>query len=196
MKLSSTFVSPLLALGLVLGLGQAFPARAEVPVPRPVAAGCRAPVPEGGPRHGGMPGPAFEALPGLAFLGGLQLNEAQQDQLFDLSLKQARALRDQGKVLQRAEAELRAAAHAADGDEARLRPLLETRARAWNELTLLRFRYERQALEVLTPEQRRQVEEGWRKMEGAPIAGPGPAAAPAACRPDGRPGPCATAPRG
>jgi len=159
--------STLLSLLLVLGLVTSFAVRAEPPVP-----------PDGGHRHEAMGG-GPELCPGFPFLRGVELSEAQKDKLFELFLAQARSLRDKVKALQKADADLRAAAGA---DEARLRPLVDARARAWSELTLQHLRQERQALEVLTPEQRRQVEE-LRAQDLARKAKGGRGMEPAAFRP-------------
>lgn len=160
MNLRSTLVSAM----LVLSLAASFSARAEGPMAAP--GHCHMLPLDGEHRHGDGMGPG--AMPGadfgpaMLFPREIQLSEAQKDKLFDLFLNQARAMRDKGKALQKADAELRAVTA---GDDSRLRSLVDARAKAWAEVTLLRLRGERQALEVLTPEQRRQVEELRQKRE-------------------------------
>ena len=181
MNLRSTVVSVLLALSLAAS----FSARADGPMGGP--GHCPMQPPEGEHRHGDGMGPGgFSGAdfgPAMPFPREIQLSEAQKDKLFDLFLNQARVMRDKGKALQKADADLRAAA---GGDESRLRSLVDARAKAWAEVTLLRLRGERQALEVLTPEQRRQVEELRQKRERQWESGRG--GEPASLR-DGRPEP-------
>lgn len=141
MKLPFRFAFPLTALMAgALSLPLAGPARAQ------------ATHPEGSPPPAGAPMPF--APPGHPMLHGIALSDAQQEKLFDLALGQARPLRDKWQALEKAEAALAAGR----ADEARLPALVEARARAWADFTLLRLRSEGQMLALLTPEQRRQVE--------------------------------------
>jgi len=185
MNLRSTVVSALLALSLAAS----FSARADGPMAAP--GHCPILPPEGEHRHGDGMGPGgFSGAdfgPAMPFPREIQLSEAQKDKLFDLFLNQARVMRDKGKALQKADADLRAAA---GGDEGRLRSLVDARAKAWAEVTLLRLRGERQALEVLTPEQRRQVEELRQKRERQWESGRGgEPVSPRDGRPESRPEP-------
>ena len=183
MNLRSTVVSVLLALSLAAS----FSAQADGPMAGP--GHCPMQPPDGEHRHGDGMGPGgFSGAdfgPAMPFPREIQLSEAQKDKLFDLFLNQARAMRDKGKALQKADAELRAVTA---GDDSRLRSLVDARAKAWAEVTLLRLRGERQALEVLTPEQRRQVEElrQKREKEFREFGESGRGGAPASLR-DGRP---------
>jgi Spy/CpxP family protein refolding chaperone len=168
MKLPFRFTFPLTALMAgALSLPLAGPAQAQ------------AARPEGTPPPVGAPMPF--APPGHPMLHGIALSGAQQDKLFDLALEQARPLREKWQALEQAEAALAAGRT----DEARLPALVEARARAWADFTLLRLRSEGQMLALLTPEQRRQVEN--RRPPAPPRERPeerrpGEAGHPPACR--------------
>lgn len=183
MTLRSTLVAGLLLGGLSLAL----PAATQG---LPGHEHCTKAGPDGGPGGVGaeMPPP---------FLRGLKLNEAQQDRVFDLLHAQAKAMRDKAKALQTADMALRQAGRV---DDNRLRALVESRAKAWAELTLLRLRSERQILEVLTPEQRHQLEEGRKGREGKEGQDAGPRGDMSAIQPefqpDSRPDPRAEPSRG
>lgn len=81
-------------------------------------------------------------------------------------------LRDKAKAVQRAEADLRGLALAADYSEIMARTLAYASARAMAEMTLARVAIDRQVLEVLTPEQRKQALEVKPEREAARGDGP------------------------
>lgn len=122
--------------------------------PHGAANDCAAGEMHGKGRPGGM---GNERMP--PYLRGLSLSEAQRDKVFAILHAQAPAMRDKAKAVQRAEADLRDLAMAPDFSEARARPLADASARAMAEMTLARLATDRQVLEVLTPEQRKQVAE-------------------------------------
>jgi len=119
--------------------------------------------PMGGP--GGMPGRPG-GLPGNLWLGGgdmfpqflpgLALSESQQDKVFDLLYAQAAQVRDKVKALRRAEDGMRSLAAAEDFSEAKAKTQSEGLGKAVAELALARVKVERQMLDILTPEQRKQ----------------------------------------
>lgn len=118
----------------------------------------------------GPRGMAGERMP--PYLRGLSLSEAQRDKVFAILHAQAPAMRDKAKAVQRAEADLRGLALAPDYSEARARTLADASARAMAEMTLARVAIDRQVLEVLTPEQRKQAAE--MKPERETVRGDGP----------------------
>lgn len=139
--------------------------------------------PWGGPSQGqylpppppGQPGP----LPMPPWLRGVALGEAQQDAVFDLALGLARELREEMKVVDRVEAELRALGLAPDYDEARARALAERLGIALARSRLIRANTDRRILALLNPEQRRQAALSMMEPEGAGCPpGPPPRSAP------------------
>lgn len=122
---------------------------------------CGAGEMHGKGRPGGMGG---ERMP--PYLRGLSLSEAQRDKVFAIMHAQAPVMRDKAKAVQRAEADLRNLAMAPDYSETRARTLADASARAMAEMTLARLATDRQVLEVLTPEQRKQMVEMKAEREG------------------------------
>lgn len=116
--------------------------------------------------HGGEPagGPRGDLLP--PHLGGLNLSEAQRDKIFEIMHAQVPVLRDKGKVVQKAEADLRALVQSPEYTEAKARLLLDGVARSMAELSLAHIKSERQIYELLTPEQRKQLAARKPPMEG------------------------------
>jgi len=92
------------------------------------------------------------------FMRGIDLSEAQRDQIFKLRHEAAPTLREKGKQAHAARAELRKLAQAENFDEAKARALSEQAARADAEFKFERLRLKQQILATLTPEQRKQAE--------------------------------------
>lgn len=103
---------------------------------------------------GGIPG---EGMP--PHLRGLKLSESQRDKVFELMHAQAPALRDKAKTVHRTEEALRTLAASPDYSEAKARAQADALAKAISEMTLARARTDRQIVEWLTPEQRKQLAE-------------------------------------
>lgn len=101
---------------------------------------------------GGMDG-------GMRMLRGLNLTEAQRDQVFSLMHKQAPAAREQGKAIQKARQELRTLAMSAQYDDARAKTLADSIAAATAEMALTRARTGQEIYKLLTPEQRKQADD-------------------------------------
>jgi Spy/CpxP family protein refolding chaperone len=89
----------------------------------------------------------------------VRLSERQQDRLFELLNAHEPALRAQFEALASAQDELRALALAESFDEARVRPIVARAAQANSEIDLLHARLQHAALALLTPEQRRRLDE-------------------------------------
>jgi Spy/CpxP family protein refolding chaperone len=109
------------------------------------------------------------------FLAGLNLTEDQQDKLFSILYAVAPALREQSKALRNAHQALRELNTSAQFDESRAKALAENAAKADSQLMLLRARTEHDIYALLTPEQRKDLEErhhhrghGEHDMPGAP----------------------------
>ena len=106
--------------------------------------------------HGG-PGMGGGMMP--PHLRGLNLTEAQRDKVFEIMHAQAPVMREKGKAVFKAEADLRALTASPDYSDAKARSLADAAAKAMAEMTLARAKAERQVFEVLTPEQRKQLAE-------------------------------------
>jgi len=95
----------------------------------------------------------------MRMLRGLDLSEAQRDQIFQIRHAQAPAMREQIKALHAARKELRALALAPQYDAAKAKASADALARATSQAALMRVDAMRQVLAVLTPEQRQKLDE-------------------------------------
>jgi protein CpxP len=115
--------------------------------------------------RGPPPGPEFGAFPGGGlggtppFLAGLKLTDEQQDKVFAIVYAGAPAMREQVKALHKAHEALRDINQSPQYDENRVKGLAEAAAKADSQLTILRVRTEHDIYALLTPEQRKQLEE-------------------------------------
>lgn len=106
---------------------------------------------------------------GAALLRGLRLDDAQHDRIFEIRHAQAPAMRTQIKALRTAREQLNAVSLSGNYDEARARSLAQAVGQAHAEIARLRADAMQAVYQVLTPEQRRQVDQ--RRMQ--PGSGPG-----------------------
>jgi Spy/CpxP family protein refolding chaperone len=154
-------------------------AMAQGPAVRPGAmaqgphGGPMMPPPPGGPMmpppHGMFP----HGMPGLApppMLHGVELTEPQQDKLFELMLAQAPAERARAKEAAKALDELRRLATLDRFDTDRARSLAETHGRALAQLALMRAELDARLRALLTPEQRKQLDEARARADSHPGA--------------------------
>jgi Spy/CpxP family protein refolding chaperone len=112
-------------------------------------------VPDGGPDHGPGFGPGFG--PGRPpFFHGLELSEAQEDEVFAILHAETPYLREQGKAAAKARAALHALASADKYDDAKAAALAKEAATAEANIALQRVRTQQKLLAVLTPEQRKK----------------------------------------
>jgi protein CpxP len=102
-----------------------------------------------GPEWGGPP----------PFLAGLDLTDDQQDKVFSIVHAAAPAIREQAKALRKAHEALRELDTSAQYDESRAKSLADTAAKADSQLMLLRVHAEHEIYALLTPEQRKDLEE-------------------------------------
>jgi len=110
--------------------------------------------------RGGRPfGAALLGLPQPMWLGDIQLSEAQEDQLFKVLYAQLPTLHEQEKTLRHAHEELRALPFVDKYDAARVKTLTESIGRALATLELTKATTENRIFALLTPEQRKQVQE-------------------------------------
>lgn len=120
-----------------------------------LAAGAAYAMPGEGPmgHHGGRAGGAMMPL------RGLDLTEAQRDQIFKIFHDQAPAMREQMKQIRQARINLAKAAGGDRYDDAGVRAAAEAQGKAVTQLALLRAQTLQRVHEVLTPEQRAKVKE-------------------------------------
>jgi protein CpxP len=140
-----TVTNGLIALGI--GLIASLPVSAQPPYPPP-----------DGPmmHHAFIPG-GPEPMP--PYLRGLDLTKEQQDKIFDIMHNQVPALRTKANEARQAHEELQRLSLSATFVEAKAKGLADTGARAMAELALLRARADQQIYRLLTPEQRRAMED-------------------------------------
>jgi len=144
---------------LLLAAAMALPllARAEEGLPpegdHPPLAGPRGE----GPR-GEFPGGRFGGR-GLPFLHGLELSESQEDKLFLLMHNQAPYLREQQRAHDKAMRALHEMRDAEKFDDAAAAKLAQAVAQAEANLALAHIRTHQKVLALLTPEQRKQLDE-------------------------------------
>ncbi|HYD81269.1 MAG TPA: Spy/CpxP family protein refolding chaperone [Paucimonas sp.] len=166
MKIRNIFTRPagrlLMATGILLSASQAAQAMEHPPGPRMGHHGGH------GPR--GMPGPMGAAGHMPPYLRGIDLTEAQRDKIFDILHSQAPQMRDRAKAVGKARKDLHALAMSSDYDEAKAKSLADALSRATAEMTLMRVRADRQIYALLTPEQRKRIDE--RKKRAEPGAHP------------------------
>ncbi|MDX1376775.1 MAG: Spy/CpxP family protein refolding chaperone [Burkholderiales bacterium] len=145
-------LTPVLAACLIAGslaLGAATPASADKQQRVAAAGDWRGGAKHRGHRHDGM----------QRMLRGLDLSEAQRDQIFEIRHAQAPAMRAQMKTLHAARKDLRELALAPQYDAAKARASADALAGATSQLALMRIDTMRKVLAVLTPEQRKTLEE-------------------------------------
>lgn len=116
--------------------------------------------PMGGPR-GGMPGghPGHFGAPGAPFLHGLDLSDSQEDTIFQLMHGQEPYLREQQRAHEKAMRALHAMRNADKFDDAAAAKLAQAAAQAQANLMLAQLRTHQKVLALLTPEQRKQLDE-------------------------------------
>lgn len=113
----------------------------------------------GGRKHGGA----------MRMLRGLDLSDAQRDQIFEIRHAQAPAMRAQMKAVRAARKELRELALAPTYDAAKAQASADALAKATSQMALMRIDAMRKVLAVLTPEQRQKLDERraqWRARRG------------------------------
>ena len=101
-------------------------------------------------RHGGGP---------MMHLRGLDLTEAQRDQVFKIFHDQAPAMHEQMKQVEAARKQLTQIASADRFDEASARKAADAQAKALSNLAVLRAQTMYRVREVLTPEQRQKLDQ-------------------------------------
>ncbi|CAJ0852595.1 Spy/CpxP family protein refolding chaperone [Ralstonia flatus] len=152
------------AAGLVLSCAAmaqtAAPGAAPLSPMPPHGAGMMGPGPGFGPGGPGGPGHPRGMGPhhgGAPFLRGLALSEEQRDKIFAIEYAQMPEAREQRKAIEHARRELHQMVAAGQYDEARARSLTESLGRAVAREAQLRAQAGAKVMQVLTPEQRKQI---------------------------------------
>lgn len=132
-------------------------------------------------RHGeGMNGHGGRMMPGDGMMGhippflhGLKLTDEQRDAIFNITYKQAPIMRDKEKSLRKAHEAMRELARSGKFDEAKAKSLAQDIADNLGVISLMRARAESEIYAVLTPEQRKQIDEarGQDKDDFRPVRG-------------------------
>jgi periplasmic protein CpxP/Spy len=104
----------------------------------------------------GMGGPGFGEPP---FLAGLHLTDEQQDKVFAIVYAAEPAVHEQTKALRKAHEALHELSQSDQYDESRVKSLAEAAAKAESQLTVLRLHTEHEILALLTPDQKKQLED-------------------------------------
>lgn len=108
----------------------------------------------------GMSGPGMQGMDHMPrFLHGLNLSEAQRDKIFELMHAQMPAMREKAKGLHKAHMELRQLEMSPDYNEAKVKALTEANAKTMAEMAQMRARTAHAIYQMLTPEQRKQIDE-------------------------------------
>lgn len=147
----------LLASSVAFGLAPGALAQ-EMPMPMQGPLGMHGPM--------GMGGGGPEMM-----LRGLDLTEAQRDQIFKIHHDQAPAMYEQTKLMRRAREELMQAGKADRFDEARARQAADSLAHAVSAMAVMGTQTMNRVRAVLTPEQRRRLDE---RPHRGPFGGPKP----------------------
>lgn len=152
------------AAGLVLSCAAmaqtAAPGAAPLSPMPPHGAGMMGPGPAFGPGGPGGPGHPRGMGPhhgGAPFLRGLALSEEQRDKIFAIEYAQMPEAREQRKAIEHARRDLHQMVAAGQYDEARARSLTESLGRAVAREAQLRAQASAKVMQVLTPEQRKQI---------------------------------------
>jgi Spy/CpxP family protein refolding chaperone len=93
------------------------------------------------------------------FLHSLNLTDEQRDAIFNITYKQAPVMREKGQSLSKAYEALHALVKSGKFDEARAKSLAQEIADNLGAITLLRAKAESDIYALLTPEQRKKIEE-------------------------------------
>ncbi|KQV59353.1 MULTISPECIES: Spy/CpxP family protein refolding chaperone [unclassified Duganella] len=147
-KLTRLLLAAAMALPLLARAEEATPPEGDQP---PLAS-------PHGDFQGGHRGPRFGA-PSLPFLRGLALSESQEDKLFQLMHDQEPYLREQARTHEKAMRALQEMRNAEKFDDAGAARLAQAAAQAQANLTLSHMRTHQKVLALLTPEQRKQLDE-------------------------------------
>ena len=107
----------------------------------------------------GMPGHGMHRGGPMMMLRGLDLTQAQRDQVFQIYHDQEPAVHEQMKQVHQARADLMKIAAADNFDEARARQAADVQAKALSALAVIHAQTIHRVRDILTPEQRARLDE-------------------------------------
>jgi Spy/CpxP family protein refolding chaperone len=138
-----TFRNPLAGCALALAATLAFAAPPADILP-------------GGPMPPPMMGPGHEPMP--PFLHGVTLTDEQRDKMFEIMYAQIPALRARERELRLSHESLTRLSRSSEFDDVKAKALADAGARAMAEIALTRARLDHKVYRLLTPEQRKQID--------------------------------------
>lgn len=160
-----TLLKPFAAASLVaLTLGAAAPAQADPDGP----GGCR-PSPGGHQRQDPIGFGRFGGDESGPMLRGLDLSEAQRDRLFELRHAQEPRQHELMKQLRASREALQTLARSDNFDAGKARTLADNHAKAVSEMAMARAEFESKLRAMLTPEQRKTLDERQARRQQHPI---------------------------
>ena len=95
----------------------------------------------------------------MGMMRGLDLSEAQRDQIFELRHALAPKMREEMKVVRASREQLREMAMAGSYDDAKVKELTEAGAAAKARMAQMRLKNQHEVFQLLTPEQREKMAE-------------------------------------
>jgi len=107
------------------------------------------------------------------YLKKLNLTGEQKGKIESLMKNEAQAMRDKGQAMHKSMMELRHISMSSEYDEAKVKTLAESSAKGMAEMVEQRARTDNQIYQLLTPEQRKQMEAQRAQFESRRMAKPG-----------------------
>ena len=118
---------------------------------------------QGAPMHGPM---GMHRGGPMMMLRGLDLTEAQRDQVFQIFHEQAPAFHEQMKQVRQARQNLMKLAAAPSYDESQVRQAADVQAKALSALAVMHAQTVHRVRDILTPEQRARLDERAERRHG------------------------------
>lgn len=114
----------------------------------------------------GMPGHGMHGGGPMMMLRGLDLTQAQRDQVFQIFHDQEPAVHEQMKLVHQARADLMKVAAADNFDQARAQQAADAQAKALSTLAVMHAQTMNRVRAILTPDQRARLDQRAQKHDG------------------------------
>ena len=114
----------------------------------------------------GMPGHGMHGGGPMMMLRGLDLTQAQRDQVFQIVHEQEPAVHEQMKQVRQARADLMKLAAADNFDQARAQQAADAQAKALSALAVMHAQSMNRVRAILTPDQRERLDQRAQKRHG------------------------------
>jgi len=114
----------------------------------------------------GMPGHGMHGGGPMMMLRGLDLTQAQRDQVFQIFHEQEPAVHEQMKQVRQARADLMKLAAADNFDQARAQQAADAQAKALSALAVMHAQSMNRVRAILTPDQRSRLDQRAQKRHG------------------------------